>query len=163
MAARTTVLALVCLCLVTTACLVESKEDKLVGEWQCDKPRFVHLKIEKGATFNDDFDLHANERPWYVVHLDSGTHFHEGFSYTDNGGPTQTRYWRVWRDERSGDFDLLLSAPTKPLGGILEDTMMTYARHHRIIDLTSEKLVIYWDSNVFDERSGGVYEFHRIR
>ncbi len=130
---KAVVFILIFINLLTIACSME--EEKLLGEWQSSTPTSVHLSITKGTIANDDF--------------------HEGFTWTWSGG-TYTQYWRSKNGVlylSSGGFD-----------SCCESSMMfNSARKHKVIELTSDKLVLEGWTPDKANTPYGIYEFHRVK
>lgn len=113
-------------------------EDKLVGEWQSSKPESIHFKIEKKGNYASDF--------------------HNGFSFSVNDGTTYTQYWCIGNSELG---TMLYRSSGGPGGMGLNDPhlMNTFSSANKIIDLTSDRLVLEW----FVNNEKRVVEFKRVK
>jgi hypothetical protein len=138
-ATKTAFLILTLLSMVTTAC--SSLESKLVGEWQSNTQESVRLTITQGASANDGY--------------------HAGFSWTWNGD-NHTQYWLIRNEDRGTILYLSSGGPGGVANwGIAEGIMQSTGRPHKVIELTSDKLVLEWNPDV-NGRSE-TYEFHRAK
>lgn len=99
---------------------VSSMENKLVGEWQSNGPEAVHLAIAKEGTDEEGY--------------------HRGLSYT-RGGPTYNAYWAITNDARGA---LLWISSGSMLSNPPAGMRHANAIRHRIVELTSERLVVEW-------------------
>lgn len=134
---KAAILTMTVLSLTTAGC---SKESRLVGEWQSNTPKSVHLVVEKKGASNDGF--------------------YDGFVYTQDGR-TYSAYWRI-KDGTRGPV-LYLSSGGFAAGSI-SGFMQMNARPHAIRELTSEKFVVVWDTRrTAIENGTSVYEFQRVR
>ena len=117
----------------TIAC--SSMEDKLVGEWQSNKPDSVHLTIAQDPSSPGRFNQN-----------DDG--FYHGFAWTEDGR-TDNLWWRI----RDGDQGAILDIAYNdnwPRRGFIP---------HKVIELTSDRFVV--DLGVNDQKR--VVAFQRVK
>ena len=112
-------------------------EGRLVGQWQSKGPKQVRLNITKAGT--------------------NGDGFHQSYSSTTNG-QTYTNSWRI----ESGNT--LVLQDESFWGDFASRTGNDWASkiHYRIIELTSDRLVIQFQPVLGNEK-GEIQEFQRIR
>jgi len=127
---------LICILSLVALTSCSPSASSLVGEWQSSKPESVHLSIKLGASANDGF--------------------HDGFSFAQ-AGRTYTMFWRIRNESGRTILDL------SPGGGLsnLPNIMVAQSVQRKIIELTSEKLVVEWGS--FTGGNLAVYEFRRVK
>lgn len=132
---------LVCILFLVALTSCSPSPGSLVGEWQSSKPESVNLKITQGASYGSDG-------------------FHAGFSFTRDGR-TQNHLWLI-KNETSGT--ILYLAAGAGAGGWLQSgrgLMLMNAVPYKVIELTSDRLVVEWDNARTTPR--GTYEFHRVK
>lgn len=122
--------------MMTAAC--SSLDSKLVGEWQSTGPESVQLTFTQDRTDNEGF--------------------HSVASFT-HGGQSSSWYWATSNDSQGTILWIspgsILSSPAKGMGHL-------NALRHKIVELSSNKLVIDWvrfGSGAW--RMEGVVTFHK--
>lgn len=131
---KTAILILTLLSMVSISC--SSKEDKLVGEWQSNKPESIHLSLAQGERSVDGF--------------------YHGLTYTENGQTYGIGYWKTL--ELDGSTFLWYAWKLSPGDGQASGADHDVERR-KIIELTSDKLVIEW---IVDNQKQ-VVEFQRVK
>lgn len=123
-----------CVILTAWAC---SGEGRLAGRWQSMKPdSSVRLAIAPSGSTQHGFQ--------------------DGLSVTVNGTTYAPAYWRLRQVGQDTFLDISNGVVT---GAQLQLGIVNFASH-KVIELTSDKLVLAWDA---DRRSSGVYEFQRVQ
>jgi hypothetical protein len=127
------------LCLIMTAWACAGVEGRLTGRWQSTKPdSSVALTIAPSGT------THGELR------------FRDGLSVTFNGTTYAAQYWRVRHVGQNTFLDISNGVVTgAELSGGAVATIP-----HKVIELTSDKLVLAWDGH---GGNSGIYEFRRVQ
>jgi hypothetical protein len=126
--------------LLLTGFGVSSMENKLVGEWQSSGQESVRLKIAKVGTNKEGF--------------------HNGYSSTRNG-QTDTKIWRIDNGSEGPVLFLQGTGYWDDFAGRTGNAWMSESRY-RIIDLTSDRLVVKWIP-ILGQESGKIQEFQRVK
>jgi hypothetical protein len=126
------------LCSLLVAC---SKEKQILGEWRSTEPMVVTLQVSKSDPVIEGY--------------------HYGFSYTSDGGTYSGSGILFWRVGKGRQGTTLYLTPGGSLLGVRQ--MAATALPHKILELSSDRLVIEWDTRRSAQDNGtAIYTFLRV-